>query len=278
MLFRSVIIVKEQHNALEFLNQSLIQTRADSDNNIPEDCIFIDDSAHSEGSVKDDSPVPVISELVESLIDTKDLIKAKSSFKNDSLLLKFSSTSCLQFKLFQGFFYLKHDPNALVVVKFFMDAFKFVQDYATYRSYFPLMTLKSLIKRLEIKELMDLLIDAGKLRSIFDEVIEMKIKAEGELNEQDSMRLDSIRTTIIENESKWEIGVPYLNNYKRIPKLVSRDPNVIIVSALKDLVLIISYFNKKDSQIFQKAGKCSKFVIIEKQIAALKVIFVIIIV
>ena len=265
------MIAKEILETLEYLNQSIIQTRNSTINNLPEEELIIDQASRSEGSVTEDMLLPMMSDIIESLIDIKDYIKIRSPFGHESYILKFSSINCLQYSLFQSLFYFQYHPNIKIAVRYLMDAFKYVQNYSNYKSYFPIMTFRSLVHKLQITELAELLIDAGKLKSLLNEIYETKLKSIGTLSKDEEKKLANIKNTIIANESKRELNVSYLNDLKRLPKLISRDPNVIIVSALKDLIVILNYYKKMGSNMFTAAKHFTQFNLIEKQVAALKV-------
>jgi len=255
------IILEEKRNTLECFRQSL--TLDTLSNNLHNEDIIEIDVTRSEGSIKESHNKPYVSDLVNSLIDIKDLPKISFIFNHDSLLLHFSQTQCFQFYLFLGFFYYKTTLNVLTAVKMFIEAFKYIQTFTTYRSYFPIMTFRSFVLKLDLETHKKLLNEAGKIGEILKSIYQERIKDTPKFEEE--VKSKSITMNIIEKR------VSYLNDYEGTIKLVSQDPNVIIVSVLNDLITLLSRCKVKGVAIFKAGGKAPAFKTIEKQAAGLKV-------
>ena len=173
-------LVEEEKAILEYLRNSLSRTMTSSgggpSRGTPKESQNDDsDSAHSEGPLAENSPVPVISELVGSLIDIKDFNRVSSFLNRDFQFMYFTSTSCLQFYLVLAFFYARYDQDPMNGIKAFMDAFKYVQNSKTYSSYFPVNYFKALIGKLELEELRKLLPQPGDLTTIVKAVYDKKL-------------------------------------------------------------------------------------------------------
>ena len=253
------IIFEEERNTLEYLKQSI--TKDSSKNNFLEEHIVEIEATRSEGSVKGEHNEPVVSELVSSLIDLNESPRISLIFNQSSLLLHFTSTSCLQFYLFLGFFYYKHTLNTLTAVKMFIEALKYVQDFATYRSYFPLMAFRSLIKKLDLKTHMELLRETGKVKRILESTYNDRLKELGQLEKEET----KAHTNVGESLS-------YLNNYKIPPITSNEDPNVLVANTLNDLISILKDCKGKGLAFFEMGRKSPQFINIEKRAANLKAI------
>jgi hypothetical protein len=268
------IILEEERNTLECLKQSLTMDSSPH-NFLDEDTIEID-MTHSEGSIKETHNEPYVSNLVSSLIDIKDLPKICLIFNHDSLLLHFSQTQCLQFYLFLGFFYYKSTSNALTAIRMFIEAFKYVQGFATYRSYFPLMTFRSFILKLDLKTHKEVLNETGKIGMILNSVYQERITETSKFEEE--VKVNLRRTEVEVRFDGDECGGGrrrYVNDYKGVTKLLNQDPNVVIVSALNDLITLLMHYKVKGVAVFEAARKSPAFKVIEKQAAGLKVIWLI---
>eukprot|EP01022_Parablepharisma_sp_SALTPOND_P016858 TRINITY_DN2577_c0_g1_i1.p1 TRINITY_DN2577_c0_g1~~TRINITY_DN2577_c0_g1_i1.p1 ORF type:complete len:1062 (+),score=127.21 TRINITY_DN2577_c0_g1_i1:6224-9409(+) len=326
---RKIGLVEEERSILEHLRNSMSYTRASSggiplsgnardgsNNNMNDDS----DSAYSEGSVVENSPVPVISELVGSLIDMKDSSRVSSFLNRDVQFMYFTSTSCLQFYLFLAFFYSKYDSDPSTTVKAYLDAFKYVQNSRTYTSYFPINSFKAVISKLSLEELRKLLASPSELTSVIRTVYEKKLqeyecykritgshpakahikkplkddpsscptpKKPSKMNKEElkSIKKDLIgelkrypynESTISQDNrsgSSSDNPTPYLNNYKKLFKVVDPNPNTIVSCALKDLILLLNVHKDKKEKMFIATSKSPHFEVIDKQAAVLKVLF-----
>ena len=65
--------------------------------------------------------------------------------------------------------------------------------------------------------------------------------------------------------------IPYLNDYKKLFKVVDPNPTTVIACALKDLLLVLKIYKAKGAQMFSIVGKSPHFEAIDKQAAVLRV-------
>jgi len=245
------MLIEEVRNVEEYFKHSLVQTRANTGNSsnlsssIKEDaavCIF--NAPHNESSFADNSPVPVVSELVGSLIDVKYFAKMNSFTCRERLLFNFTSSSCFQFELVLGYFYYKQDSASPLILKKFIEAFKHIHKGGKYHIYFPAMMLKLLIKKLTLEELKEIPTDSLELKEIVNEIRDHKE-----------------RIAVLENKKKLKEEqkrsaarkVICLNNGKG--KMTDEDPNITLIKALGTLIEIINHCKSEKEKAFELASK-----------------------
>jgi len=263
------------------------------------------DSAYSEGSDNRSSPGQIVSELVTSLVDMKDYSRINSFLKGDVQFIYFTSTNCLQFHLFMAFFYSKYDTDPNNAIKSFNEAFKYLQTFKTYSSYFPINYFKSLIYKLQLDEVRKQLASPGELSTVIKAIYDKKVEEEKRsrksaiMSEQPSKKssrhpdpssapsppkrqgidkpeTDKLRkqldkefsSSIISDSSDKQ--TPYINNYKKLFKTTDPNPNTIIACALKDLILLLNVHKGKGQGMFEKTGKSPHFEVVDKQAAVLR--------
>lgn len=250
------MVAEEVRNVEDYFKHSLVQTRTSTGNNVtlsPKNGSLepSGDPPCSEESAEEDSPAPVVSELVGSLVDVKDFVKMSSFTSRERLLFNFTSSSCFQLELFLAYFHHRQDPNSPIVLKKFMEAFKYVQKGDQYQIYFPIMMLKSLIRRLTVEELEAVTTDSADLKRIVAEIIARKKK---------TMALMRKRVKTLPREEQKKIvkyKFAYLNNGE--PEATSDDPSVVLRTALKELVEIINDCKSEGEEAFRFVNYFNNF-------------------
>ena len=188
------------------------------------------DNSHS-----DKSPETCSSITPKSILDNN----------NGQLLLNYSTKCSMQLELFFGYLYNNNDPES--ALQKFIEAFKYAYKKGKYEFYFPMMMLRSLMKKLTLEEIKR--INVIELKEIKDEIVKIKKKMKEEV--------------LIKEEKK---DLPYLN-YGEV-RATNANPNILLRNALKSLIDVIH--NCKSNVASVKDSK--EFKLIQEQIKVLAVL------
>ena len=223
-------------------------------------------------------------------------LKGSSEINKELLFLEFSSINSLQFLLFMAYFYLKYYKDIIRSMGLFLEAFKYIDDTKTYRSFFPINTFKQLIRELPLEELRKLLRLKSKLAFIINEVYKEKAdnyrfnedieddgsagrspstpKAKSSFKTLKTVKSSSSNIISLKKEatSISKFAQSFINDYRKIPSVRNGDPNSVIYYALKDLVELLKLYKPMGQEVFKEVGKSSSFKVVLQQAAVLRVI------